>query len=115
MYLAANPLDSDGTFYAYVGALAVSAVLLLIIAGAGFGSSTSSRVVTGLVGFGFLGYAFYLFFIFEGGTYRMFPYVFVLPLLFIYQLFRSRKEKQEQAQAQAQAEAQAQAPTDTAA
>ncbi|NES15005.1 MULTISPECIES: hypothetical protein [Micromonospora] len=62
--------------------------------------STLSRVANIVVGIAFFCYGFYLMFLFEGGRYRVFIYVFILPILLIVQAFKSRKEAQEAAQAQ---------------
>lgn len=106
--LAAGEI-SDGQFLGYVAALAVSGVILLVLAALPLGASTGSRVLNGLIGLAMLGYAFYLFFIFEGGEVRIFFYVFVVPVLLIVQTFKSIKEKREEReQAQAQMPAQAQ-------
>ena len=86
---------SDGAFNAYVIALAVSGILLLLAAVIGFGATTGSRVISGLVGLGFLGYAIYLEFFFEGGQFRILTYAFVVPVLVLINVFRSRKQKRE--------------------
>jgi len=55
------------------------------------GTSVGMRLLNGLFALGFLGYAVYLFFFFEGGEFRMFWYAFVLPLILIIQAIRNRK------------------------
>jgi hypothetical protein len=93
MQLAVSEM-SDGTFDFYLVALTVSGLLLLILAiGGFFKESTGSRLLSGAIGVVFLGYAFYLFFIFTGGTVWMSYYVFIVPVLVIVNIVRSRKEK----------------------
>jgi hypothetical protein len=46
-----------------------------------------------VIGLGFLGYAFYLFFLFNGGTFRLFYYPFILPVLLVIQAVRHRKNR----------------------
>jgi hypothetical protein len=84
---------SDSTFYTYVIALAVSGVIQLVIAAVGFGSGRGIRILSGLFGLGFLGYAFYLAFIFDSGEFRMFYYAFIAPILFIVQIVRARSAR----------------------
>jgi len=82
---------SDTHFYLYVGALALSGFLLLGLALSGFGSSgTADRVINGLIGAAFLGYGFYLFFIFDGGEVREFYYAFAVPVIVIYRAIKNR-------------------------
>jgi hypothetical protein len=93
MQLAVSEM-SDGTFDFYLVALTVSGLLLLILAiGGFFKESTGSRLFSGAIGVVFLGYAFYLFFIFTGGNVWMSYYVFIVPVLVIMNIVRSRKEK----------------------
>jgi hypothetical protein len=71
-------------FSTYVVLLAVSGVLSLTFASPAF--SRTSRLLRGLnfvVGIGFIGYAFYLAFLFHGGTYVIFFKAFILPGLLI--------------------------------
>lgn len=92
MHLAALEFN-DSTFLAYVVALGVSGLLLLILALVGFGAGTGSRILSGLFGLGFLGYAIYLAFIFDGTEFRMFIYAFIVPILFIVNIVKSRGKK----------------------
>jgi len=90
----AVPEMSTGTFDFYRVALTVSGLLLLILAIGGFFKETrGSRIFSGVVGLIFLGYAFYLFFIFTGGNVWMSYYVFIVPVLVIVNIVRSRKER----------------------
>ena len=85
---------SDGAFLGYIAALAVSGILLLILAAVPFlKQSVGMRVVDALIGLAFLGYAFYLFFIFDGGEFRMFYYAFVVPIILIIQAVRQSRTR----------------------
>ena len=93
MQLALSDM-SDGTFVTYLIALTISGILLLIMAIGGFFKETrGSRILSAAIGVAFLGYAFYLSFIFTGGTVWMSYYVFIVPVLVIANIVRSRKEK----------------------
>lgn len=92
MNLAITEL-SDGVVNAYIIALAVSGVLMLLVAAIGFGSTGGARVLSALFGLGFLGYAIYLEFFFEGGVISVFYYAFVAPFLVIITVIRNRKSK----------------------
>jgi len=87
--LAAGEI-SDGALLAYTVGLAIAGTLMLIIAGIGFGQGVGRRVFNGLVGLAFLGYGFYLYFLFDGGTVFIFYYVFILPIVLIVQAIRGR-------------------------
>jgi hypothetical protein len=83
---------SDGMFTTYVVALGISGIVLLLAAAIGFGSTAGARVLSGIIGLGFLGYAIYLqFFLADGAEFRMFFYAFIAPVLAIINIFRSRK------------------------
>jgi len=86
---------SDGTFLAYIALLAVSGILLAVLGIGGFGQSKGARVIDGLFALVFLGYAFYLLFVFEGGTVRIMFYAFIVPILAVVQVFKARKAKRE--------------------
>ncbi|MDO3687309.1 hypothetical protein [Micromonospora sp. C28ISP2-4] len=59
-----------------------------------------SRILNVVIGLAFFGYGFYLLFLFDGDRYRIFFYVFVLPILLIVRAVKARKEAREQAAAQ---------------
>jgi hypothetical protein len=100
MQLAVSEM-SGGSFDGYMVALTISGLILLVLAiGGFFKESKGARIFSGVVGLAFLGYAFYLFFIFTGGTVFISYYVFIVPVILIVNLFRSRKEKQQAADAQ---------------
>ncbi|MGA4685778.1 MULTISPECIES: hypothetical protein [Micromonospora] len=61
---------------------------------------TGSRILNVVIGLAFFGYGFYLLFLFDGDSYRIFFYVFVLPILLIVRAVKARKEAREQAAAQ---------------
>ncbi|MFG1660818.1 hypothetical protein ACGFIY_30195 [Micromonospora chersina] len=62
--------------------------------------STGSRILNVVVGLAFFGYGFYLMFLAPVGyEYRIFIYVFVLPILLIVRAVKARKEAREQAAA----------------
>jgi hypothetical protein len=96
MHLALSDM-SNAEFNLYVVALAVSGVLMLILAGIGFGAQVSARVLSAVFGFLFLGYAFYLYFIFTTGTVWESYYVFIVPILFIVQVVQVWKAKRAKA------------------
>jgi hypothetical protein len=97
MYLAEDvTVVSESTFMTYVIALGASGALLLLVAIIGFGSTVASRVISALVGLAFAGYAIYLqFFMADDATFNMYYYAFIVPILVIIQVFRSRKQKKE--------------------
>jgi hypothetical protein len=97
MYLAVQEV-SESTFQIYVIALGVSGILLLLTALIGFGSTAGARVVSALVGLAFLGYGIYLeFFLADGATFSMYYYAFIVPILVLINVFRSRKAKKDEA------------------
>jgi len=100
MYLAEDvTVVSESTFMTYVIALGVSGALLLLIALIGFGSTVASRVVSAVVGLAFAGYAIYLQWIMaDDATFNIYYYAFIVPVLVIIQVFRSRKQKKEEAE-----------------
>ncbi|NES26928.1 hypothetical protein GCE86_15410 [Micromonospora terminaliae] len=62
--------------------------------------STGSRILNVVVGLAFFGYGFYLMFLAPVGyEYRIFIYVFILPILLIVRAVKARKEAREQAAA----------------
>jgi hypothetical protein len=94
--------NTDPGFFLYVGSLALSAVLLLVLAATGLGNAgTGARVVNALIGLAAGGYAGYLFFVIylDGGEFRVFLYAFVLPIFAIYQIFKGLKERNAAAEA----------------
>jgi hypothetical protein len=97
---------SESTFNLYVGALAVSGLLLAVLAITGFGaSSIGERLLNALFALGFLGYAFYLYFIFEGGQFQMFYYAFVVPVLLVLRAIQGWRKRRAEPQHMAPAPA----------
>lgn len=86
----------------YAGLLVVAGAALLALALTGWGTpSTGARAINGLIGAGFAGYGVYLLFFNASGEFYLFYYVFILPVLLIFQAFRnSRAKKTEQADSQ---------------
>ncbi|MCX4753182.1 hypothetical protein [Kitasatospora purpeofusca] len=76
--------DVDPLFSWYVVLLAFSGIALLVIGAINVGGlKVGWRALNVLVGLGFTGYAYYLAFVFEGGTYAIFFKAFILPVLLI--------------------------------
>lgn len=74
----------------YVGLLAISGVVMLAMAAVKNGQSTGSRSMNAIFGAGFLGYAGYLAFLFDGGSYLIFFQAFLLPVMMVVNFFRNR-------------------------
>ena len=91
---------SDGTFLAYVVALAISGIAMIILAALPIGGSVGRRALNAVLGLAMLGYGFYLFFIFDGGTVRIFYYVFILPIVMIWRTVQGAKESRAAREAQ---------------
>ncbi|MEC3916471.1 hypothetical protein [Nocardia sp. CDC160] len=77
----------------YVGLLALSGVIMLALAAVRQGQSELSRVLNAVFGVGFIGYAFYLAFLFDGGSYFIFFQAFILPVMMVVNYFRNRTPK----------------------
>jgi hypothetical protein len=84
---------SDGTFYGYILLLIVSGITLSVLAARGFGQSIAFRALDGLFSVGFLGYACYLLFVFDGGQVTVLFYAFIVPVLAVVKVVRSRREQ----------------------
>ncbi|MFJ6384790.1 hypothetical protein ACIQI7_32875 [Kitasatospora sp. NPDC092039] len=110
-----NNLDfnAEPLFSWYVVALAVSGVIMVVLGAVAGGMKVGLRILNVVIGLAFLGYAYYLAFVFEGGTYTIFLKVFILPVLMIVASVKALVErgnaKQQQA-AQAAAAFNPQAP-----
>ncbi|GAB0105583.1 hypothetical protein JMUB6875_45620 [Nocardia sp. JMUB6875] len=76
----------------YVGLLALSGVIMLVLA-AMRQQNDWSRALNAIFGVGFLGYAFYLAFLFDGGSYFIFFQAFILPVMMVVNYFRNRTPK----------------------
>jgi hypothetical protein len=93
---------SDGAFLGYTLLLAVSGILLLALGIGGFGQSVGARIVDGLFGVGFLGYACYLFFVFDGGEVMILFYAFIVPIVAVIQAVKARRARRAAAAAASQ-------------
>jgi hypothetical protein len=78
-------------FNIYTVLLMLSGVLLIVVGASVPGQGTGMRVLNILVGAAFFGYGFYLQFIFEGGSYRVFLYAFIAPILLLVRTFQARR------------------------
>ena len=78
-------------FTVYPILLLVSGVLLIVLGAAIPGQTTAQRALNILFGVGFFGYGFYLEFLFPGGTYIVFYYAFIVPILLIIRTVQARK------------------------
>jgi hypothetical protein len=88
-------MESELFFLFYLGVLLLSGVLMLVIAGVGLGASAGARVLNAVLGLAALGYGIYLIttvFI-NGGSYRIFIYAFILPVIAIVQLVKGLKAR----------------------
>jgi hypothetical protein len=83
---------SDGVYYAYLGALVLSAVVLAVVAARGSGQAPALRVLAAVVAAGFLGYAGYLV-IASPATVTVVYYAFALPVLALINFVRSRRRR----------------------
>jgi hypothetical protein len=73
----------------YVVLLFISGVAMLVLGAINSGGlSRGWRVANLLFGLGFVGYAFYLAFLFQGGHYIIFFKAFILPVVVIFNFFR---------------------------
>ena len=77
-------------FYVYVLFLILSGIAMLVMAFVRADYAKRRQVLNFILGAGFLIYGLYLLFAFNGGTYFMFYYAFVAPILLIVQFFRDR-------------------------
>jgi hypothetical protein len=81
-------------FSIYVILLMLAGLVLIAFASPGFvRASTLRRVLNLVVGLGFLGYGFYLAFIFSGGHYFIFFYAFLAPIVLIARTLRGSTPK----------------------
>lgn len=73
----------------YVGLLALSGIVMIAMAVVKGGQSDLSQWLNAIFGAGFLGYAGYLAFVFEGGSYLIFFQAFILPVVMVVNFVRS--------------------------
>lgn len=77
-------------FNVYVLFLIFSGIAMLAMGFTRSAYARRRRVVNLIFGAGFLLYGLYLLLLFQGGSYFMFLYAFVVPILLIVQFFRDR-------------------------
>lgn len=73
----------------YVGMLAFSGLLMIVMAVVKGGQSQAAQWLNAAFGAGFLAYAGYLAFFFEGGSYLIFFQAFILPVVMVVNFVRS--------------------------
>lgn len=82
-------------FSLYVVLLAASGVLMVGIGATAFSRLSGGwRVFNLIAGVAFFGYAFYLAFLFQGGTYIVFFKAFILPVFMVINAIRSAVTRQ---------------------
>lgn len=92
--------SSDTLFNVYWIALIASGIIMLAIAGTGFGGVTAGeRAINGLFGLAFLGYGLYLGFLFDGDSYLIFFKAFIVPVLLVANAIRNAVTHREARQA----------------
>ncbi|MEU1205925.1 hypothetical protein [Nocardia sp. NPDC005825] len=77
----------------YVGLLALSGVIMLVLASVREGQGNTARTIDAVFGLVYLGYAFYLAFLFDGDSYLIFFQAFILPVVMVVNFFRNRTPK----------------------
>ncbi|MBO0835012.1 MAG: hypothetical protein J2P28_05755 [Actinobacteria bacterium] len=82
-------MDKTTLFHIYVTLLIISGIAMLVLAGIGRGSN-GRRIWNGLFGAGYTIYGLYLLLVFNGGTYFVIWYAFILPIMLIVAFFRDR-------------------------
>ncbi|MEU7762570.1 MULTISPECIES: hypothetical protein [Micromonospora] len=87
-------------FLLYTLLLMLGGIAMVVVGAVVKEQGTGSRILNVVIGLAFFGYGFYLLFLFDGDSYRLFFYVFVLPILLIVRAVKARKEAREQAAAQ---------------
>ncbi|KJS62555.1 hypothetical protein [Streptomyces rubellomurinus] len=90
-----NNLDfsAEPLFSWYVVALAASGILLLGLGAFAFGVKFLPRILAIAAGIGLLYYAYYMAYVFEGGTYTLYYKLFVLPVLLIVYMVKAIVER----------------------
>ena len=95
MHLAEITL-SENAFLAIKVGYIVAGLVCLALAATGFGQTTGTRIINGLLGLAMFGYAVYLF-VADPASVRVFWYALLLPVILLFQAFsnRSKAAKQE--------------------
>ncbi|MFE6053593.1 hypothetical protein ACFQ6N_22805 [Kitasatospora sp. NPDC056446] len=80
-----NNLDfsAEPLFSWYVVLLALSGLIMVVLGAVAGGLKVGMRILNIVAGLAFLGYGYYLAFVFEGGSYRIFFQAFILPVAMI--------------------------------
>lgn len=78
----------------YVALLAISGVIMVAMAAVKNGQNTVARSINMIFGAVFLGYAFYLAFLFDGGSYLIFFQAFIVPVVMVVNYVRNRTPRQ---------------------
>lgn len=78
--------------------LMFSGIALLVIAVLRNQQQRQRRIVQAVFGIGFFGYGFYLTFIFGGGSYFIFFYAFIVPVMLIINAFRGEPARRQPVQ-----------------
>ena len=82
----------DPGFSTYVVLLMFSGFAMILMASPMVKHSTAGvRALNALFGLGFLGYGFYLAFLFQGGGYLIFFKAFIVPVVMIFRTIRSAR------------------------
>jgi len=89
---------NNASFSTYVVLLALAGVMSLTFSSPVLGrASRMLRLVNFAFGIGFIGYAFYLAFLFEGGTYVVFFKAFIVPVVLAVRTIQSIRQMRSQA------------------
>jgi hypothetical protein len=81
--------STHSLFSWYVVLLLLSGVVMLVMTAVRVDQKPARRILSLLLGVGFLGYGIYLGFIFNGGSYFVFFQVFILPVALVASSLRS--------------------------
>ncbi|WP_137876487.1 hypothetical protein [Rhodococcus sp. Q] len=76
----------------YVAMLFVSGIVMIVVALVASGLHLGRRIVNGLIGAAFLSYGIYLAVFFDSGEYRIFLWVFILPLTLLVDAVRTAED-----------------------
>lgn len=83
--------STDPTFSSYVLLLIFAGIAMLAMAAVNH-ANRNVRLLNALFGVGFLGYGIYLLAMFNGESYVLFYYAFILPVILAYRTFASWRE-----------------------
>ena len=89
--------QAEPLFSTYVLLLLFSGIVMIVMASPTVKRSTMGlRALNALFGVAFLGYGFYLAFLFQGGSYFILFKAFILPVLLIVQTIKGARARSEQ-------------------